>query len=159
MTFWKNFKAKSCSVELAGATKEDVLREIVSTLLKGGALDAKFEKSVIAALVAREAQASTGVGMNVAIPHVQIAGLEQAVANVSVHKTGVDWSAIDGEPVHILFTVLRPERASASHDPDRHLEMMRWIARLGRMSDFRNFALQAKTRTELVDLLKEMANV
>jgi hypothetical protein len=35
---------------------------------------------------------------------------------------------------------------------------MRWIARLSRSSDFRSFALQAKSRTELVELLKEMAS-
>jgi hypothetical protein len=37
--------------------------------------------------------------------------------------------------------------------------MMRWIARLARQRDFRLFAMQAKTRTELVDLLKEMSNI
>jgi mannitol/fructose-specific phosphotransferase system IIA component (Ntr-type) len=45
------------------------------------------------------------------------------------------------------------------HDPDRHLEMMRWIARLGRDGDFRRFAVRVKTKTELVDLLKEMSAV
>jgi mannitol/fructose-specific phosphotransferase system IIA component (Ntr-type) len=159
MAFWKVFKVKSCSVALKATSKEEVLHEIVQTMIKGDALDSKLEKAAIAALIAREAQASTGVGMNVAIPHVQIAGLEQAVATVCVHPLGVEWSALDGEPVHILFTVLRPGAASASHDPEKHLEMMRWIARLGRTGDFRRFALQAKTKSELVDLLKEMANV
>jgi hypothetical protein len=37
--------------------------------------------------------------------------------------------------------------------------MMRWIARLGRDRDFRSFALQARTRKDLVDLLKEMSHV
>jgi len=55
--------------------------------------------------------------------------------------------------------VLRPDKAGNLHDPERHLEMMRWVARLGRERDFRQFALQVRTRTELVDLLKEMSKV
>jgi mannitol/fructose-specific phosphotransferase system IIA component (Ntr-type) len=110
-------------------------------------------------LIERETVATTGVGHNIAIPHVKLAGLEQAVASLCVHPAGVEWAAVDGEPVHVLFTVLRPDKAGNLHDPERHLEMMRWVARLARERDFRQFALQVRTRTELVDLLKEMSKV
>jgi PTS system fructose-specific IIA component/PTS system nitrogen regulatory IIA component len=159
MNFWKNFKAKSCAIGIEADDKEQVLAQIVARMVEGDALAAKLEQAALAALVARERQASTGIGMNVAIPHVQLPGLEQAVTTLCVHKTGVAWEALDGEPVHLFFTVLRPDRATAAHDPAKHLEMMRWIARLGRSADFRRFALAAKTKSELVDLLKEMAHV
>ncbi|MBI5431345.1 MAG: PTS sugar transporter subunit IIA [Planctomycetes bacterium] len=159
MNFWKHFKAKSCSIGLEALDKELVLAEIVARMIEGDAIDPKFERDALAALIARESQASTGIGMNVAIPHVQIAGLEQAVTTLCVHPGGVKWGAIDGEPVHLFFAVLRPDRATAAHDPAKHLEMMRWIARLGRSPDFRRFAIAAKTKSELVDLLKEMAHV
>ena len=97
--------------------------------------------------------------MNVAIPHVKLAGLDKVAASLSVHTTGVEWAAVDGELVNIFFAILRPEEANDQHDPERHLDMMRWIARLARDSDFRSFAMQAHTKRELVDLLKEMANV
>ncbi len=93
--------------------------------------------------------------MNVAIPHVKLAGLEKAICSLGVHQAGAEWDAVDGAPVKILFTVLRPAEAGEQHDPEQHLEMMRWIAKLGRDADFRNFALQAKTKKELVDLLKD----
>ena len=67
--------------------------------------------------------------------------------------------SVDAAPVHILFTVIRPERGGDQHDPEQHLEMMRWIARLSRDADFRRFATRVKTKTELVDLLKEMSAV
>ncbi|MCE9593340.1 MAG: PTS sugar transporter subunit IIA [Planctomycetes bacterium] len=159
MSFWKNFKAKACGIELEGREKDQVLGEIVAQMIAGGALSEKLERQALTALVARELQASTGVGMNVAIPHVQLAGLEQAVFTLSVHKAGVPWNALDGEPVHLFFTVLRPDRATPAYDPTKHLEMMRWIARLGRSGDFRRFAIAARTRPELLDLLKEMAHV
>jgi len=159
MTFWKLFKAKSCSLSLTGSSKDEVLVELVDALVKGGSLDEELQDEALAALREREALATTGVGQNVAIPHVKLAGLERAVASLSVHREGVEWAAVDGQPVQLVFTVLRPAQESEHHDPEVHLEMMRWISRLGRERDFRSFALQAGTRSQLVDLLKEMAGV
>lgn len=159
MSFWKNFKPKSCSNSIKATEKDSVLEELVDNMVKGGVLDAELRDAALKALRERETMASTGVGMNVAIPHVKIAGLAKVAASVAIHRDGLDWAAVDGEAVNIFFVVLRPEEASTEHDPEAHLEMMRWIARLARESDFRSFAMQAKTKTELVDLLKEMANV
>jgi mannitol/fructose-specific phosphotransferase system IIA component (Ntr-type) len=155
--FWKLFRTKSCSIQIKAASKDEILCEIVAELVKGGALDAELAGAAEKALLEREELASTGVGQNVATPHVKLAGIDEAVASLCVHPEGVEWAAVDGEPVRVFFTVLRPERAGTLHDPERHLEMMRWIASLARNEDFRRFACAAKTRKELVDLLKEMS--
>jgi PTS system fructose-specific IIC component len=155
--FWKLFKPKACHLKLTGDTKDAVFEEIVTCLVKAGALAEGLAKAATVALIEREQLASTGVGSNVAIPHVKLPGLEAPVVSLSLHPEGVDWDALDGEPAHLFFAVLRPEGASDQYDPERHLQMMRWISRLGREQDFRNFAMASKTRTELVDLLKEMS--
>lgn len=159
MTFWKQFKPKSCSINLKAADKESALIEVVDNLIKADCLDEGDREKVLEALRQREQLASTGVGMGVAIPHVKIPGLARVVCNLSIHQEGVEWAAVDGAPVHILFAILRPDRAGDEHDPEKHLEMMTWIAKLGREPDFRRFARAAKTRTELVELLKEMSAV
>ncbi len=159
MDFWKQFKPSSCSVGLKASTKEEALREVVKNLVKAKVLAPEFEAAAVEALEEREKLASTGIGMGVAVPHVKLAGLDRVACNLSVHKEGLEWQAIDGAPVHVIFTVLRPERAGEHHDPERHLEMMTWIAKLGRDQDFRSFCLQARTKTMLVDLLKEMSTV
>jgi mannitol/fructose-specific phosphotransferase system IIA component (Ntr-type) len=153
---WKLFKPSACSLALKGSTKEEIFTEVVSTLIRAKALSADLKDGAVQALVDREGIASTGVGSNVAIPHVKLAGLEQPVFSVSLLPSGIDWSSVDGEPAKIFFVVLRPERAGASFDPDRHLEMMRWISELARVADFRRFALAASTKKELVELLREM---
>jgi PTS system nitrogen regulatory IIA component len=159
MSFWKQFKPKACSVALSSSDKVAVLTEVVADMVAAGILEEALSSKALAALREREALATTGVGQNVASPHVRLAGLTRTVAALSVHREGVEWASVDNEPVHVVFTVLRPEVSGRDHDPAQHLEMMRWIARLSRSSDFRSFALQAKTRTELVDLLREMASV
>jgi len=159
MSFWKQFKPKTCSANLKAKTKEDALTEIVTNMVKGGIIPKELEEDAKTALLEREELASTGVGMNVAIPHVKLPGLERVACCLAVHKEGLEWAAVDDAKVHIFFTILRPESAGDEHDPEQHLEMMRWIARLGRESDFRRFAVRAKTKTELVELLKEMSAV
>lgn len=159
MNWWKQFKPKSCSIGLKASSKEAALGEIVENMVKAGLLIEEQKESALRTLIEREELASTGVGMNVAIPHVKLDGLERAVCTLSIHKEGLDWAAVDGAPVSIFFTVLRPAVGGEDHDPERHLEMMRWIAKLAREPDFRRFALRAKTKTELVDLIKEMSSV
>ncbi|MED6333811.1 MAG: PTS sugar transporter subunit IIA [Planctomycetota bacterium] len=159
MNFWKLFKPKSCIVKMKAADKDEALCEIVTQLVRGGTLDAEFEEKALEALRERERLASTGVGMSVAIPHVKISGLERVACNLAIHPEGLEWAAVDDSPVSIFFTVLRPARTGDQHDPQTHLKMMSWIARLGRDADFRRFAGSARTKTELVDLLKEMSAV
>ena len=156
-TFWKQFKPKSCSVHLKAETKDEALKEIVENLVTGGALSSDHTDAAHSALIDRERLGSTGVGMNVAIPHIKLAGIDKVACSLSVHPDGLEWAAVDGEPVNLVFTVLRPDKASETHDPQRHLDMMHWISRLSRHSDFRSFATRVKTKTELIDLLKEMS--
>jgi PTS system fructose-specific IIA component/PTS system nitrogen regulatory IIA component len=155
LEFWKLFRPSACTLDLKADAPESIFDEILENMVKGKVLDEELVVGAKAALVQRERMASTGVGRSVAIPHVQIAGLEAAVVSLSIHRDGIEWSALDGAPAQIFFTVLRPARAGTKHDPERHIAMMRWIANLGRDDDFRRFSLAVKTRTELVDLLKE----
>jgi len=155
--YWKLFKPAACCLKLEGTTKDEVFTELIDNLVKAKCLESSLAVQARRALVEREGLASTGVGQRVAIPHVKLTGLEEAIFSLSIHQRGIDWSALDGEPVSILFTVLRPERKSGRYDPERHLDMMRWISQLGRDADFRRFALGVTTKKGLVDLLHEMS--
>ncbi len=157
--YWKLFKPAACSIDLKGSTYEEVFAEVVGNLVKAKLLDGALKDAAVRALLERERLASTGVGRNVAIPHVMLKGIDQALVSLSVHREGVEWKAVDGDTVNLFFTVLRPERAGDQHDPDRHLDMMRWISNLGRDEDFRRFAMNVPNRTELVALLKEKSAV
>lgn len=155
--YWKLFRPATCSLKLRGTTKEEVFDELIEVFVKAKVLGQELALPARQALLERELLATTGVGQRVAIPHVKLKGLEQAVFSLAVHPDGVPWSAPDGEPVSLLFTVLRPEKPGSQYDPDRHRDMMSWIATLARQADFRRFALRVSNRTELLDLVKEMS--
>jgi len=157
--YWKLFKPSACSIRLKGSTQEEIFDEVVDNLVRAKALSEDLRDAAKQALVDREAMASTGIGQCVAIPHVKLKGIEEAVVGLFLRSEGVEWSSLDGEPVQIFFVVLRPDRPGDRFDPDRHLDMMKWISTLGREADFRRFALGVSNRTELVDLLKEKSEL
>lgn len=63
----------------------------------------------------REALGSTGFGQGAAIPHARIAGLPAVTAVVARLAKGVDYGALDGEPVDVAVLLLSPEGAGADH--------------------------------------------
>jgi mannitol/fructose-specific phosphotransferase system IIA component (Ntr-type) len=156
-SFWKLFKSKSCSVSLKAGNKDDALKEVIDNLVTGGSLSKDHADDALRALIERERLGSTGVGMNVAIPHIKLAGIDAVACSLSIHPEGLEWAAVDGADVQVIFTVLRPDKASETHDPQRHLDMMHWISRLSRDGDFRRFAKKVTKKSELIDLLKEMS--
>ncbi|HED64068.1 MAG TPA: PTS sugar transporter subunit IIA [Planctomycetes bacterium] len=156
--FWKLFKPSACSLKLKASTQDGVFEEITSLLVKSKQLDPSLAEEAVTAFKERELLASTGVGSGVAIPHTKLAGLETPIFSLCLAPEGLEWNSVDGEKAQIFFGVLRPDRPSETFDPDRHLDMMRWISSLARVADFRRFALAVSTRKELVDLLKEMSN-
>jgi mannitol/fructose-specific phosphotransferase system IIA component (Ntr-type) len=65
---------------------------------------------------------------------------------------GLEWQAIDGKPVSILFLLVSP-----AAEPEQHLQCLRWISTLARNADFRRFLLDAADADAMRDLLREMA--
>ena len=95
-----------CAV--TGTTKEEVLHSVVSQLNLPPEVDPEF---ILQVLLAREAMGTTAFGDGIAIPHVRNPILVQLpVPKVSVSFLGqpVDFGALDGKPVQILFTIITP---------------------------------------------------
>ncbi len=153
--WYKRFRAGVCSVGLKAGEKATALDEIAVNMIKGKALDKDRQEEIAKILHQREGRATTGVGMGVAISHVAMPGLDTALCSLSVHQQGLEWNAVDGAPVSLVFLILRPEMSTSQYDPEDHIAMVRWISSLSRDSDFRAFALQATKRSELVELLRE----
>jgi len=73
------------------------------------------EREVFDVLLQRERLGSTGLGQGVAIPHGKMVGLKQIVGVFARLAEPVDFDAVDGEPVDIVFLLLAPEGAGADH--------------------------------------------
>ncbi len=103
----------SVSVHLKSHTCEGVIREITEHLYKSRKI--KNRNGIIESLIKREKSASTGIGDGLAIPHARISELKEAVLFVGLSKRGIDFSAIDGKPVHLVVLFLTPLLESGLH--------------------------------------------
>jgi PTS system nitrogen regulatory IIA component len=89
-----------------GKDRASVLREVVARLPLPPDIERDF---ILAVLEAREAMGSTGIGDGIAIPHVRnpiLLQVAQPSVTLCLLAASVDYEAIDGEPVHALFTVV-----------------------------------------------------
>ena len=92
---------------LAGVTKEQIIRELLGMLDAAGALrDADKAAEVV---LQREAQMSTGMEDGVAVPHGRTDAVAALVCAVGVKREGIDFGSADGKPTRIFVLVLTPE--------------------------------------------------
>ena len=146
------FSLEAIVAELEGQTKGAVLEEMVGAAVGSGLLPRTRKAQVLAALEAREERGSTGLGRGIAIPHAKIPGLRRHAGIVARSTAGIDYRAIDGEPVHVLVMLISPESR-----PDEHLRALKWISGLARDPDFTSFIRQARTAQDILDVLHERA--
>jgi PTS system nitrogen regulatory IIA component len=112
-------------------SKSDALALLASLLAKGtpGLPRAEIER----VLIEREQLQSTGIGDGVAIPHGALADLGAQIASLLIVPDGVEFAAIDGQKVTILFAVVGPKRATGEH-----LKALARVSRLLRNKGFRD---------------------
>lgn len=94
------------------SSKRQLFAEIAHAAAAATRIDGK---AVLAALNARERLGSTGVGQGVALPHARLPGLDRLVALFWQLQRPVEYDAIDDGPVDLVFVLLVPEGAEATH--------------------------------------------
>lgn len=100
---------------LTGTTREQIVREMVESLVRAGALPDTDRDDVVKAVLRREALGSTGIGRNIAIPHSRHAAVNHLVGSVGVSHGGVPFDSIDGEAVNIFVLLVSPQDRPADH--------------------------------------------
>jgi len=136
--------------DLKATDRDGVIRELVESLAGGGALPAEAADEVVAALIKREQNGSTGFGKGVAVPHVKHAKVAKMAGTVGRSAGGIDFAALDHQPVYSVFLLLSPE-----NQPQQHLQAMNIIFTNLQADTFRRFLRQSETRQQIVELLDE----
>ena len=107
--------------------KKQALQEIAA---KAAALTGQSDRAILEILLQREKLGSTGVGNGVAIPHGKLPKLPKVFGLFARLERPVDFEALDGQPVDLVFLLLAPEGAGADH-----LKALARVARLLRDSE------------------------
>jgi PTS system nitrogen regulatory IIA component len=110
-------------------------------------------EAILDALQAREALGSTGVGQGIAIPHARVAGLQRFLGLFAQLEHPINFDAIDGQPVDLVFLLLIPDQAR-----NEHLSALASISRRLRDPSVAAYLRAAENRAELYEILTSPAS-
>ena len=135
---------------LKNHTRDEVIGELVEAMAEAGAISKQKVKEIIKAIQAREAQATTGIGKGVALPHAKLKGIKKPIATIGCSSEGIDFASLDSKPVYSVILLL-----SSPDNPDEHLQAMETIFKHVQRDIFRKFLRQSETREAVVELIHE----
>lgn len=107
------FSPNLVKVSLEGDDKEEVFEELVN--LYAVANPAASRAALLSALHEREAKLSTGIKLGVAVPHAQTELVSDVTGIIGISRKGIDYDALDGKPVHVVFMLFSSYKGCALH--------------------------------------------
>lgn len=142
--------SKAIVPELEHSDRDGVIKELVLSLDKAGMLGKDNREEIATAVINRENEASTGMGKGVAIPHVKNKAVKEVVATVGLSSSGIDFMALDKEPVYSVILLISPV-----DNPDKHLQAMETVFGHLQKEKFRKFLRMCHDSKQIYELLME----
>ena len=129
MFLYETFPSKLIMVALEAEDKDEVFEEMVDQFCQ--VEDCGSRDEILEALLEREAKMSTGIHKGIAVPHGKSTAVENIHGILGISRKGIDYDALDGQPVYILFMLLVPKE-----DSEMHLRLLKRLAGLLDNQDF-----------------------
>jgi len=140
--------ASRVNFNLQASTKAEVINELIDILDADGKLSDKQQYKN--AVLHREKEFSTGIGMGIAIPHAKDSSVKEAALTLGISKKGLDYEALDGTVAHLFFLIAVPADSN-----DVHLKVLSYISRKLMHQDVRDSLLSAKTYADVLAAFKD----
>jgi len=137
---------RSISLQGAPTGKNDALDQMVDLMMKSGKINDReaYRKQVYA----REEESTTGIGEGIAIPHGKCSAVTKPGLAAMVVKQGVDFDALDGEPVTLIFLIAAPNT-----EDNIHLDVLSKLSVLLMDEEFTKSLRNAKSVEEFLDII------
>lgn len=143
------FVKEAMDLNLTTQTKSDTLQHLAERFADiGGVSDVA---SYVEKLEAREAQSTTGVGDEIAIPHAQDQTIQQAAIIFGRSDKGIEWEAFDGQPVKLIFMIAAPEGGG------EHLAALAELSKVLLKPEAKAGLLSAETPEAVIDVFEQFA--
>lgn len=138
------------NLNLVGTTQDAVIDEMIGVLERNGAIraDGDFKQAILA----REQESSTGIGMNIAIPHGKSDAVLKPSVVFGIQQDGVDWKSLDGSEAKLIFMIAVPRNSKQN----AHLKVLQMLSRKLMDDDFREALLAVTTKEEAYQLLDQV---
>ncbi|MCI5072069.1 PTS sugar transporter subunit IIA [bacterium] len=151
MSVWQKTQNKYVVLNLESNSKASILKELAKHIAeKKDDVDAS---ELAQALVDRERLSSTAIGAGVAIPHARLKLLKESHVLIAKSAKGVDFDAIDEKPVHLIFCILSPSKAT-----ENHLKLLSRVAKFLHDTSFKEQLIKASDEREVLSALAAKDN-
>jgi len=141
---------KAISTDIKSTKKEDVIKELVDTLIASDEIEKRCRNKLIDALMTRESLGSTAIGQGIAIPHAKSDCVDKLIAAFGLSKRGVDFDSLDGEPAYIFFLLVAPQDSAGPH-----LKALARISRLLKDKYFRDSLRACEDDKSIVKIITQ----
>lgn len=132
--------------------KSDIIDKMTELMLKTGRIKNLNEYKEL--VLKREEEGSTGVGEGIAIPHGKGDCVTEPGLVAMVVPNGVEYDALDGKPVNLLFMIAAPNTSD-----NVHLDVLSRLSTMLMDADFKNKLISAKSKEEFLNIINETENV
>jgi mannitol/fructose-specific phosphotransferase system IIA component (Ntr-type) len=139
---------------LKATDKKSAIQELVRTVWKTSDGDKFAVEDIVNAIVQREKIGSTGVGGGVGVPHAKLDSIRNVVGAFGRTSAGLDFNAVDGEPVHVIFLILAP---TAKVEP--YLQALQKVMGAIKRPNFVKFLKNAKSVKDIEEIFREVEEV
>jgi len=126
--------------------------ELVDKLITSGALGKENREEIIEVIKKREKSMSTGIGFGIGIPHADTESIEEVVGALGRSKAGIDFEALDNQPVNLVVLFLVPQGQF-----QKHLNTLANIAKLLHNRDFRESIENASDAEAIQQIISQPA--
>ncbi len=134
-------------LNLESLSKDELFEEMIQVFVDNHQITDR--NLAVEVLQERESKMSTGVGNGVGIPHGKLPGAKNALLALGISQEGIDYEALDDQPVYIVVTIF-----ANPDNPGQHIEILAEISRLFAVSDFGERLRKAKTPQEVIEVIK-----
>jgi fructose PTS system EIIBC or EIIC component len=138
------------STNLVAETQDEVIDELIQKFEDAGILHSK--EAYKKAILEREAQSSTGLGMNIALPHGKSNAVKRPAVAFGIKRNGVDWNSLDGTEAKLIFMIAVPEQSAG----DAHLKILQMLSRKLMDERYREKLLKVGSKSDAIMLLDEI---
>ena len=136
--------------DLQATTRWEAIDELVNNLVTTGKIQPQNREAIAAAVKKRETSMSTGIGFGIGIPHASTDLIPEVVGALGRSRTGVNFDALDNQPVNLVMLFLVPQGQF-----QKHLHTLASFAKILHKAEFRAVLAQAPDAEAMLKVIKE----
>ena len=136
--------------EMAAANRWEAIDELIQQLVTTARIQPENRDAIVAVVKKRESSMSTGIGFGIGIPHASTDLIHEVVGALGRSKTGIQFDALDNQPVTLVVLFLVPQGQF-----QKHLHTLASIARLLHDKEFRQELEQAPDAAAMFEIIKK----